>query len=336
MQNKHVVMLHKNEDRDIFINKLKYPKTVYHVGDNPEPGDIHVDPKFGLQSCFAMWILDNYDNLPDYVIFSQAEPSDHVHEPLLAFDSTLTAKWGSFCYARSMYDQYSLDWTKINPIRTLAHKLGYGFHNDNNIRKVLYYFFPGEILYISKEKILEKPKSFYELIISIDIENKFVDYVNENYPAYVYRYLRILHPELNSFSSKEKITQLTTHHKRPHSYIGFSFEALWFILLADKDLFDLLDSSQACLGNKFYFNTNNEKYDPNFKFSKFPYSNNVHETKINFKLFENDWFDWECPYYLKWRETLVEKTIWEGEQKGFDGQELLNFYEKIGYKHISL
>ena len=40
MQNKHVVVIHKDEDRDLFINKIKYPKTVYHVGDNPEKDDI--------------------------------------------------------------------------------------------------------------------------------------------------------------------------------------------------------------------------------------------------------------------------------------------------------
>ena len=335
MQNKHVVLIHKSEDRDVFINKLKYPRTVYHVGNDPQEGDVHVDPKFGLQSCYAMWILDNYENLPDYVILSQADPSDHVHEPLLAIDSTLTSKWGSFCYARSMYDQYSMEWCNLNPIRTLAHELGYGFNNDNNVRKVLYYFFPGEILYISREKILEKPKSFYQQIIDIDIQNKFQEYVDRELPHYANFYLRYFHPELNSLTKKQKVAHLTNFPKRPHSYIGFSFEALWFILLADKDVFDLLDTSQACIGNKLYFDTKAEKYNYKFKFWKFPYAPDAQQTKLNFKLLENDWFDWECPYYLKWREKLVEKTIWEGQQRGFDGQELLNYYEKIGYKHIS-
>ena len=43
MQDKHFIIIHKDEDRDIFINKLNYPKTVFHVGDNPQPGDIIVD-----------------------------------------------------------------------------------------------------------------------------------------------------------------------------------------------------------------------------------------------------------------------------------------------------
>ena len=66
-----------------------------------------------------------------------------------------------------------------------------------------------------------------------------------------------------------------------------------------------------------------------------PFSNSTGQTKHNLMLLENDWFDWECPNYLKWREKLVEKTIWEGQQRGFNGQELLDYYNKIGYKHIS-
>jgi hypothetical protein len=40
---------------------------------------------------------------------------------------------------------------------------------------------------------------------------------------------------------------------------------------------------------------------------------------MNFRLLENNWFDWDCPNYLKWREALIEKTIWEGNQRGFKG-----------------
>ena len=336
MQNKHVVLIHKSEDRDVFINKLKYPRTVYHVGDDPQEGDIHVDPKFGLQACYAMWILDNYENLPDYVIFSQADPSDHVHEPLLAIDSTLTSKWGSFCYARSMYDQYSMEWCNLNPIRTLAHDVGLGFHNDNNAYKVLYQIYPGEIMYITREKIREKPRSFYEYMVKLDLDDKFVDYVNEEYPTYVKLIIDKLQPELKGLPFKEKVKILTSEIDRPQSLIGWSWEALWQIIWADEKLFKLLNESQMCLGNKLYFNTNSKTYDSRFKFSKFPYSEDYRMTQMNLRLLENDWFDWNCPNYLKWREKLAEKTILEGETHGFDGKLFLKYLEQIGYKHISL
>ena len=57
---------------------------------------------------------------------------------------------------------------------------------------------------------------------------------------------------------------------------------------------------------------------------------------MNFKLLENDAFDWDCPNYLKWREELVKKTIYEGSKFNFNPYQLLEFYKSIGYKHITL
>lgn len=336
MQDKHIVFLHHSEDRDLFINKVKYPKTIFHVGNNPQEGDIHIDPKYGMQSCFATWVLENYDNLPEYTILSQADPSEHVHEPLLAFDATLTGRWGSFCFARSLYDQYSLDWVKVNPIRTVAHEFGYGFHNDNNHFKFLYCFSPGEILFFHKNTLLEKPKSFYQKIIDIDLSNKFEEYNKQPLPPYAHIYLRKYHKELKSLSRKEQIETLTFHTKRPHSYIGFCYEALWFIFMADQKLFKLLEKSQACLGNKLYFDTRADKYNPYFKFEIPPYSDEDTLTKLQFLLLENDWFDWECPKYKKWRKTLVEKLLSDASKNNFDGEKILEVYKKIGYKHIAI
>jgi hypothetical protein len=100
-------------------------------------------------------------------------------------------------------------------------------------------------------------------------------------------------------------------------------------------MFNHLDTAQAALGNKLYLDTKNHTYDPNFKFFVFPFASSTQETIMNFKLLENDWFDWDCPNYLKWREKLVEKTIWEGQQRGFDGLEYIKYLEQSGCKHIS-
>jgi hypothetical protein len=106
------------------------------------------------------------------------------------------------------------------------------------------------------------------------------------------------------------------------------------ILFSSKEEFKMLEKSQAVMGNKLYFDLRNSQYDPDFKFNLFPYNDD--NTILNLKLLENSWFDFHCPYYIKWRETLKEKTLTCGEMFGFDGQALLDFYERIGYKHISL
>ena len=124
MQDKHFVFVHCKEDRDVLINKIKYPKTVYHVGNDLQPGEIQMSSKQGIEWIYMTWIVENYDNLPDYTIFSQAIADDHVHEPLLAFESTLTSGFGSFAFARSMYNQYTIDWVRCHPCASLLEKMG--------------------------------------------------------------------------------------------------------------------------------------------------------------------------------------------------------------------
>jgi hypothetical protein len=334
MQEKHFVIVHCKEDRDVFINKLNHPKTVYHVGGNPEPGDVSISNKQGIEWIYNTWIVDNYDNLPEYTIFTQAIPDDHVHEPLLAFESTLKSGFGSFAYARSLYNQYTTDWVMCHPCGLLLEILGFKLHNLYNIPKSLFMCYPGVIFFVSREKIREKPKSFYENMIKLhDDEALYEAFEKQEKPDWFYSDITKYHPHLNGLSKEEIFKKRTERLKG--SYFGLTCEALWYFIFASEEMFNYLDTAQAALGNKLYFNTKSQNYDPNFRFFVFPFSSSVQETIMNFKLLENDWFDWDCPNYKKWRKTLVEKTIWEGEQRGFDGRQYLNFLEQSGYKHIS-
>ena len=341
MQNKHFLITHKNEDRSIFIDKVKYSKTIFHVGDNPQEGDIIKDPLKGFHTFFSEWVLENYNNLPDYVVVCQAIPGDHVHEPLLAIDATFTSDFGSLCYARSLYNQYSTNWGHgfSMPLRTLLHELGLGFINDNNVEKSLYMVYPGEINFVSRKRILEKPKSFYEKLSSLDSNKAIYNIIdNQEFPRFFYEDIKRNFPQYKNHSNKQLLEIFTDKTKVNEKYglLGLCLESLWMIIFAGREQFKTLEKSQAVIGNKLYCDIKKSSYDANFNFNIFPYNNDPNVTKINLKLMENDWFKWNCPYYLKWRKTLVEKTIWEGEQRGFDGKQLLEFYERVGYKHISL
>lgn len=339
MQDKHILIVHHSEDRDKFINKINIPKTVIHVGNNPQVGDDVRDWRIGYQALFATWVLENYDNLPEYLILSQADPFDHVINPIAAMNSTFTASWGSFSYARALYNQWTTNWHKINPLREIAHYLGVGLTNDNNVSKSIYYFFPGEIFYVSKNKILEKPKSFYEKIILLDKKETYFQILRDSKkPEYFWQDVNYFHPELEGLTKKRKLEILEDFEwcsAKDMGYAGLSLEALWFYIWADKDIFDFVDTAQACIGNQLYFDTKNHLYDLDFHFTVKPFSNRSDFTVMNFRLFENNWFDWNCPFYLQWRESLIEQTIIEGKNRNFDGEKLLEFYKKIGYKHIS-
>lgn len=345
MQDKHVVIFCGREDRDVFINKIDIPYTVYHISDiggKPEKGDIIV----GNQQCYdwilAQYIVDNYDNLHEYTIFTQADPRDHAEYLELAIKSTFTDEYGSFCYARSVYEQYTLTWERLHAVSLSAKRLGIDFDNSLNKRKFIYFCEAGNIFYVHKNRILQKPKSFYQSIIDKDNDDEFYDYViNYNHPQWLYQEINKLHPQLRNLSNKDKIAaltinltkdQLAKNSKNRQDYLPVSFEPIWRHIFLDDDFFKQLNKAQSLIGNQLSFSSN---FDVSPEINTYPFSQNPGQTIYNFRMMENNWFDWNCPHYLKWREKLIEKTLWEGQQRGFNGQDLLDYYERIGYKHIS-
>ena len=336
MQDKHVVVFQKNEDREKFINKIEYSKTIYHIGgENPEPGDICCSARQSIDWIIAQYIVDNYDNLHDYTIFTQANPDDHVHEMLLAIKSTFKAGYGNFAYARSIYNQYSTDWVRWQPISLAAEMLGLGFINDTNVLKSIFILHPGCIFYVHKDRIRQRPKSFYQKMIDLDDDKSFFEYHwNYNHPKWVWDLLK-KDKTVSNLSKKEQI-QHKSYKSERDQFWGLALEPLWYYILADKQFFKKLNNAQATIGNKLYFNLNKDNFDTNYKFISHPYSYDMHQTLNNYRLLENDWFDWNCEHYQAWRNSLIENTIYEGNLRGFNGLELVNYYENIGYKHISL
>jgi hypothetical protein len=335
MQDKHVVVFQMNEDRSTFIDKIEFSKTVYHIGGrNPQLGDICCSDKQSIDWILAQYIVDNYDNLHEYTIFTQADPDPHVHEMLLAMKSTFTANYGNFAYARAIHNQYSTTWVRWQPISLAAKLMGLDFHNDLNTLKPIFILHPGSIFYVHRDRIRERPKSFYQNMIDLDNDDNFYEYhYNYDHPNWVWRMLDN-NKELKNLSKTEKIKNKSFKNER-NQFWGLSIEPLWYFVFANEELFNHLDTAQAALGNKLYFDIRNQKYNIDQKFYIFPFAQSIEQTIMNFKLLENDWFDWDCPNYLKWREKLVEKTVWEGQQRGFDGLEYVKHLEQYGIKHIS-
>ena len=342
MQEKHIVVIHYNEDRNILINKLKdskYSYTVYHKGNDPQPNDIFLKNYGTGDWVIFKHIVDNYDNLPEYLIFTQANPDDHVHEFLLAIESTFTSGFGSFCYARSFHSQYREEEEHFYPVRLLLDKFGIEYHNDTNARKSLYYCQPGVIFYVSRDRIKQRPKEFYQNIINLEMDDLLLCnnlMIYSKHPDYFYNYLYSKFKNFRKFDKKKLMLKIMKNSiGKNDGYFSSTIEPLYWHIFADLELLEKLKRSEMALNNKLYFDTNENNYSGKI-FSIYPFDHNPQKQSMNFKLLENDWFDWNCPNYLKWREKLIEKTIWEGEQRGFDGRQLLEFYERVGYKHISL
>jgi hypothetical protein len=330
MQDKHIVIVHTREDREIFINKVKYSKTVYHAdveGGKAESSDIIVDKKQCMDWIFAQYIVDNYDNLHEYTIFCQANPFDHVHEALLAIDSTFTSGFGSLCYARSIYNQYYYAGNnpRYHPISLVSKLINLGLHNEDNIDKSIYVCHCGAIFFAHRDNIRQRPKSFYQNIIDMDNDELLLEkYINHNPPAYFKNHLNRAHPDLSHLSMKDKLYATFYKNKRD-DFFGTCIEPLWFYILCDKDLFNKINRGQAALGNQLSFGP----------YNIFPFDDHTGSTMLNFKRLENSWFDFDCPYYQKWRGTLKEKTIETGKLFNINGEQYLNYLEANNIKHIS-
>jgi hypothetical protein len=329
MQDKHIIIVHHSESRDIFINKVKYPKTVYHVGNNPQPGDIQIDSSICLDRIYLRWIIDNYYNLPDYSIFMQANPNDHIVSPLTAIDINLKSEFGSFCVARAMYDQFSTWWVTILPLVEILEEAGIKLDNIYSSNKNIFLFYPGSMFFVSRKRLLEKPLSYYEKLYNLD-EHFFMNAMknfkkSKNFWSEYFHF----HPEdLNKSHSEIFDKWLEYDKNRRWGTIGLCFEALWHFLLADKETLKLYNKSQAIIGNTFYFDTRKTKYSDNLSFQQFPISWNNQKSIYNYLLMENNWFDTSCPHFKLWQNKILEKWIYEIFKNGNESWEM--FWERCG------
>ena len=79
MQEKQIVFARFKEDKEKLINKVKYPRVVYCGSDEPIGDDIKI-PDLGLEAyAYLYHIVENYENLYEYTIFTQADPDPHLH-----------------------------------------------------------------------------------------------------------------------------------------------------------------------------------------------------------------------------------------------------------------
>jgi hypothetical protein len=78
-----IVVARYNEDISSFIpynnNLMVYNKGVNDINPAINHSYVKIVPNLGREAgTYCNFILDNYDNLPNYMIFTQANPADHI------------------------------------------------------------------------------------------------------------------------------------------------------------------------------------------------------------------------------------------------------------------
>jgi len=75
-----VVICHFKEDLG-WIDQLKHPYVIYNKNPKNEGEYDFNIPNYGFDTvAYVKYIIDNYDNLPNYVCFSQDDPFFHCEE----------------------------------------------------------------------------------------------------------------------------------------------------------------------------------------------------------------------------------------------------------------
>lgn len=135
---------------------------------------------------FTNYIVDNYDSLPDYVIFLQGNPFDHC--------KTVIEKINEFDFTK---DFYPLGCTYIRDIEdileeTKKYSENFGIELNEQIK-----FISGAQCIVSKKLILKRNKESYE-----KIRDSFPNVSTHQYSYYV----EYLWPTILNFNNELEIT----------------------------------------------------------------------------------------------------------------------------------
>lgn len=144
----------------------KYPIFLYDKGGEylnyNKSINVNYLDNIGREShTYLNHIIENYESLTDYVIFTQGNYKDHIK----SFDKLIKKK---NCYFHLMYypKNFRLQYYKGN-LKSNTENFTFGqwfdkyINDDNSCDKFHFYMKYGAIFTIKKENILSRPKEFY-------------------------------------------------------------------------------------------------------------------------------------------------------------------------------
>ena len=146
------------------IDKNNFSYKIYNKGKDDLKYDCEKLPNIGREAhTYIHYIIQNYNNLPDYVAFVQGSPLDHHTESINILNSHIndTDIWlynGKINYKAVITEKNDKNWFDIS-----KNILGEEFKNDC--------FFPSGAQYILKrENILCRSKDFYMKILKMILD----------------------------------------------------------------------------------------------------------------------------------------------------------------------
>jgi len=149
-----VVVNHYQHDTS-WINRLHHPAVVYNKNPHDvDKYDLNL-PNVGFDTIvYFRYIIDNYDRLPDYMCFLQDDPFFHCMDVIQIVNNFGFDR--DFVPMSTSYYLGGHDWKMSEDY---AERVGLQY------QRPLKMITSCQVI-ISKEKVLQRPKSFYELLVS--------------------------------------------------------------------------------------------------------------------------------------------------------------------------
>lgn len=157
------VKLYNLEDKSIIYNKLKG-----RTFENKYKKIINLENIGREGHTYLYHIINNYDNLSDITIFTQGIPFDHSNDFIKKINEIsnidFNNKFMNLGHRLINITNYVCKHHQGIPIKEICDNLFINCPNN-------FVFAPGAIFAVHKEKILSRPKKFYEKCIK-DLENE--------------------------------------------------------------------------------------------------------------------------------------------------------------------
>ena len=149
-----VVVNHYQYDTS-WVSRLNHPAVVYNKNPNhTHLYDINL-PNLGFDTIvYLRYIIDNYDNLPDYICFLQDDPFFHCMDVIQIVNNFKFDK--DFVPMSTSYYLGGHDWKMSEDY---AERVGLQFQRPLKMITSCQCI-------VSKERVLKREKSFYELLVS--------------------------------------------------------------------------------------------------------------------------------------------------------------------------
>lgn len=182
----NVVIARFKEDIS-WVKNLTHECIVFNKNEDDNSTFQHNLPNKGREGhTFTNYIVNHYDDLPDYVIFLQGNPFDHCESVL--------EKINEFNFKD---DFYPLGRTYVRDVEEIINSTrDYGKNFGIELGEIIN-FISGAQCIVSKELILKRDKLSYE-----KIRDSF-----PNVPTHLYSYyVEYLWPTILNFNDKLKIT----------------------------------------------------------------------------------------------------------------------------------